>query len=72
MTKKIEKKSAWTKVEPLKLDKKKKYVVRLASPEDPEPDVAVMACENGAWVVLYGEFDEVVMTDVITYFELPE
>ena len=72
--KKVEKKkSAWTKVEPLNLNKKKKYVVKRANGGS-EPDMLVIGCDvDGDWFARAGGVDNYIdMCDIIAYIELPE
>lgn len=70
-TKMTEKKSMWTKVEPLNLNKKKKYIVKIVNVGNDDDIVVIYYCEDG-WFVLHGNYDAIDMTEITAYMELPE
>lgn len=70
-TKMTEKKSMWTKVEPMNLDKNKKYVVKIVNVGNEDDIAVIFYCEDG-WFILSGHYDRVDMTDIRAYMELSE
>ena len=69
--KKVEKKSAWTKVEPINLNKNKKYVVQFRADDD-EPEMAVIFYVEDTWCMLWDAYPALELSDIIAYIELPE
>jgi len=70
--KKVEKKSAWTKVEPIHLDWKKKYVVQRAV-AGCDPELLVVGYDvDDVWSVQAGAGVDINLCDIIAYIELPE